>query len=155
MELLLDGSAASQQDSGHGALHHDLHNLTWNMYMCLGKMQHLHHVLSLVSWRYERQTCFWKVAFILKWHKKHLSESKPISFSFFSPCSALSQVKRRPLSAVGYKRPISQYAQTAVATATGAPFRYQVGAQLTEKQHDSGQIFVSTYAAVVIQGGWV
>uniref|UniRef100_A0A8C5N3M5 Kinesin-like protein n=1 Tax=Gouania willdenowi TaxID=441366 RepID=A0A8C5N3M5_GOUWI len=38
-----------------------------------------------------------------------------------------SQVKRRPLSAVGYKRPISQYAQMAVATATcsGAPHRYQ------------------------------
>ncbi|XP_026195189.1 kinesin family member 3Cb [Anabas testudineus] len=36
-----------------------------------------------------------------------------------------AQVKRRPLSAVGYKRPISQYAQMAVATATGAPSRYQ------------------------------
>lgn len=36
-----------------------------------------------------------------------------------------TQVKRRPLSAVGYKRPISQYAQMAVATATGAPSRYQ------------------------------
>lgn len=45
------------------------------------------------------------------------------------PClypSAQTQVKRRPLSAVGYKRPISQYAQKAVATATGAPSRYQV-----------------------------
>ncbi|AWP16166.1 putative kinesin-like protein KIF3B [Scophthalmus maximus] len=39
--------------------------------------------------------------------------------------SAPSRVKRRPLSAVGYKRPISQYAQMAVATATGAPARYQ------------------------------
>ncbi|XP_040916818.1 kinesin family member 3Cb [Toxotes jaculatrix] len=39
--------------------------------------------------------------------------------------SAPTQVKRRPLSAVGYKRPISQYAQMAVATATGAPSRYQ------------------------------
>eukprot|EP00064_Thunnus_orientalis_P010074 superscaffoldBa00001333_g10100 len=39
--------------------------------------------------------------------------------------SAPTQVKRRPLSAVGYKRPISQYAQAAVATATGAPSRYQ------------------------------
>uniref|UniRef100_A0A672I6F9 Kinesin-like protein n=1 Tax=Salarias fasciatus TaxID=181472 RepID=A0A672I6F9_SALFA len=41
--------------------------------------------------------------------------------------SAPTQVKRRPLSAVGYKRPISQHAQMAVATATctGAPFRYQ------------------------------
>ncbi|XP_038585053.1 kinesin family member 3Cb [Micropterus salmoides] len=38
---------------------------------------------------------------------------------------APTQVKRRPLSAVGYKRPISQYAQMAVATATGAPCRYQ------------------------------
>uniref|UniRef100_A0A3Q2YB01 Kinesin-like protein KIF3B n=1 Tax=Hippocampus comes TaxID=109280 RepID=A0A3Q2YB01_HIPCM len=36
-----------------------------------------------------------------------------------------TRVKRRPLSAVGYKRPISQYAQAAVATATGAPSRYQ------------------------------
>nr|XP_019953603.1 PREDICTED: kinesin-like protein KIF3B [Paralichthys olivaceus] len=41
------------------------------------------------------------------------------------PESAPSRVKRRPLSAVGYKRPISQYAQIAVATATGAPSRYQ------------------------------
>ncbi|TKS86958.1 Kinesin-like protein KIF3C [Collichthys lucidus] len=41
------------------------------------------------------------------------------------PESAPTQVKRRPLSAVGYKRPISQYAQMAVATATGAPCRYQ------------------------------
>ncbi|KAM9841967.1 kinesin-like protein KIF3B [Aulostomus maculatus] len=41
------------------------------------------------------------------------------------PESAPTQVKRRPLSAVGYKRPISQYAQLAVATATGAPSRYQ------------------------------
>ncbi|XP_061600385.1 kinesin-like protein KIF3B [Cololabis saira] len=39
--------------------------------------------------------------------------------------SAPTQVRRRPLSAAGYKRPISQYAQTAVATATAAPFRYQ------------------------------
>nr|XP_040056174.1 kinesin-like protein KIF3B [Gasterosteus aculeatus aculeatus] len=39
--------------------------------------------------------------------------------------SAPTQVKRRPLSAVGYKRPISQYAQMAVSTATGAPSRYQ------------------------------
>ncbi|XP_071353635.1 kinesin family member 3Cb [Trachinotus anak] len=39
--------------------------------------------------------------------------------------SAPTQSKRRPLSAVGYKRPISQYAQMAVATATGAPSRYQ------------------------------
>lgn len=39
--------------------------------------------------------------------------------------SAPTRVKRRPLSAVGYKRPISQYAQMAVATATGAPSRYQ------------------------------
>ncbi|XP_017277100.1 kinesin-like protein KIF3B [Kryptolebias marmoratus] len=35
------------------------------------------------------------------------------------------KVKRRPVSAVGYKRPISQYAQMAVATATEAPLRYQ------------------------------
>ncbi|XP_033497786.1 kinesin-like protein KIF3B [Epinephelus lanceolatus] len=41
------------------------------------------------------------------------------------PESAPTQVKRRPLSAVGYKRPISQYAQMAVSTATGAPSRYQ------------------------------
>uniref|UniRef100_A0A3Q4GZT2 Kinesin-like protein n=1 Tax=Neolamprologus brichardi TaxID=32507 RepID=A0A3Q4GZT2_NEOBR len=34
-------------------------------------------------------------------------------------------VRRRPLSALGYKRPVSQYAQMAVATATGAPSRYQ------------------------------
>lgn len=46
-------------------------------------------------------------------------------FSCFHP-SALTQVKRRPQSAVGYKRPLSHYAQTAVATATGAPSRYQV-----------------------------
>ncbi|XP_034530336.1 kinesin family member 3Cb [Notolabrus celidotus] len=39
--------------------------------------------------------------------------------------SAPTQVRRRPLSAVGYKRPISQYAQMAVASATGAPSRYQ------------------------------
>ncbi|KAK9534093.1 hypothetical protein VZT92_009164 [Zoarces viviparus] len=39
--------------------------------------------------------------------------------------SAPTQFKRRPLSAVGYKRPISQYAQMAVSTATGAPCRYQ------------------------------
>ncbi|XP_032402616.1 kinesin-like protein KIF3B [Xiphophorus hellerii] len=39
--------------------------------------------------------------------------------------STPTQVKRRPLSAVGYKRPISQYAQMAVATTTGIPFRYQ------------------------------
>ncbi|XP_061552021.1 kinesin-like protein KIF3B isoform X2 [Phycodurus eques] len=39
--------------------------------------------------------------------------------------STPTRVKRRPLSAVGYKRPISQYAQSAVATATGAPSRYQ------------------------------
>uniref|UniRef100_A0A3Q3KI96 Kinesin-like protein n=2 Tax=Mastacembelus armatus TaxID=205130 RepID=A0A3Q3KI96_9TELE len=39
--------------------------------------------------------------------------------------SAPTQVKRRPLSAVGYKRPISQYAQMAVATATVDPARYQ------------------------------
>ncbi|XP_030299757.1 kinesin-like protein KIF3B [Sparus aurata] len=41
------------------------------------------------------------------------------------PESAPTQVKRRPLSAVGYKRPISQYAQMAAATAAGAPCRYQ------------------------------
>uniref|UniRef100_A0A3Q0SJ28 Kinesin-like protein n=1 Tax=Amphilophus citrinellus TaxID=61819 RepID=A0A3Q0SJ28_AMPCI len=41
------------------------------------------------------------------------------------PSETPTQVKRRPLSAVGYKRPISQYAQMAVATATGAPSRYQ------------------------------
>ncbi|KAK5917162.1 hypothetical protein CgunFtcFv8_012073 [Champsocephalus gunnari] len=39
--------------------------------------------------------------------------------------SAPTQVKRRPPSAVGYKRPISQYAQMAVTTATGVPYRYQ------------------------------
>ncbi|XP_034015794.1 kinesin family member 3Cb [Thalassophryne amazonica] len=39
--------------------------------------------------------------------------------------SAPAHVRRRPLSAVGYKRPISQYAQMAVATATGDPSRYQ------------------------------
>ncbi|XP_061824025.1 kinesin-like protein KIF3C [Nerophis lumbriciformis] len=39
--------------------------------------------------------------------------------------SVSTRVKKRPLSAVGYKRPISQYAQAAVATATGAPSRYQ------------------------------
>lgn len=39
--------------------------------------------------------------------------------------SAPVQVKRRPLSAVGYKRPISQYAQLAVASASGPPSRYQ------------------------------
>ncbi|KAM6961458.1 kinesin family member 3Cb [Aplochiton taeniatus] len=36
-----------------------------------------------------------------------------------------SQVKKRPISVTGHKRPISQYAQMAVATATGAPSRYQ------------------------------
>ncbi|XP_068194350.1 kinesin-like protein KIF3C isoform X2 [Antennarius striatus] len=41
------------------------------------------------------------------------------------PESAPIQVRRRPLSAVGYKRPISQYAQVAAATATGAPYRYR------------------------------
>ncbi|XP_056281762.1 kinesin family member 3Cb isoform X2 [Pseudoliparis swirei] len=39
--------------------------------------------------------------------------------------SGPTQFKRRPLSAVGHKRPISQYAQMAVSTATGAPCRYQ------------------------------
>ncbi|XP_003443085.1 kinesin family member 3Cb [Oreochromis niloticus] len=39
--------------------------------------------------------------------------------------STPTQVRRRPLSALGYKRPVSQYAQMAVATATGAPSRYQ------------------------------
>ncbi|XP_061700068.1 kinesin-like protein KIF3B [Syngnathoides biaculeatus] len=39
--------------------------------------------------------------------------------------SAPKRVKRRPLSAVGYKRPISQHAQSAVATATGDQSRYQ------------------------------
>uniref|UniRef100_UPI003AABD84E kinesin family member 3Cb n=1 Tax=Centroberyx gerrardi TaxID=166262 RepID=UPI003AABD84E len=39
--------------------------------------------------------------------------------------SVPTQVRRRPSSVVGYKRPISQYAQMAVATATGAPSRYQ------------------------------
>ncbi|XP_072314010.1 kinesin-like protein KIF3B [Eucyclogobius newberryi] len=39
--------------------------------------------------------------------------------------SAPACVKRRPLSAVGYKRPISQHAQMAVTAATGTPFRYQ------------------------------
>ncbi|XP_077393947.1 kinesin family member 3Cb [Festucalex cinctus] len=39
--------------------------------------------------------------------------------------STATRVKRRPLSAVGCKRPTSQYAQAAVATATGAPSRYQ------------------------------
>ncbi|XP_061752221.1 kinesin-like protein KIF3B [Nerophis ophidion] len=39
--------------------------------------------------------------------------------------STPTRLKKRPLSAVGYKRPISQYAQVAVATATGAPSRYQ------------------------------
>ncbi|XP_054651557.1 kinesin-like protein KIF3C [Dunckerocampus dactyliophorus] len=39
--------------------------------------------------------------------------------------SASTRVRRRPLSTVGYKRPISQYAQVAVATATGTPSRYQ------------------------------
>ncbi|KAK7940425.1 hypothetical protein WMY93_003751 [Mugilogobius chulae] len=39
--------------------------------------------------------------------------------------SAPVRGKRRPLSAVGYKRPISQYAQLAVAAATGTPSRYQ------------------------------
>ncbi|CAL8284618.1 unnamed protein product [Lota lota] len=38
---------------------------------------------------------------------------------------APTEIKRRPTSVVGYKRPISQYAQMAVATATGAPSRYQ------------------------------
>ncbi|KAJ0008576.1 hypothetical protein NQD34_015991 [Periophthalmus magnuspinnatus] len=41
------------------------------------------------------------------------------------PESAPVRVRRRPLSAVGYKRPISQFAQMAVATATGTPSRYQ------------------------------
>uniref|UniRef100_A0A3B4BNA4 Uncharacterized protein n=1 Tax=Periophthalmus magnuspinnatus TaxID=409849 RepID=A0A3B4BNA4_9GOBI len=35
------------------------------------------------------------------------------------------KLNMRPLSAVGYKRPISQFAQMAVATATGTPSRYQ------------------------------
>lgn len=48
--------------------------------------------------------------------------------------SAPTQVRRRPLSAVGYKRPISQYAQMAVASATGAPSRYQVSAALTSRR---------------------
>ncbi|XP_077477867.1 kinesin-like protein KIF3B [Stigmatopora argus] len=39
--------------------------------------------------------------------------------------SVPTHVKRRPLSSVGYKRPISQHAQDAVATATGTSSRYQ------------------------------
>ncbi|KAM3870801.1 kinesin-like protein KIF3C [Diretmus argenteus] len=39
--------------------------------------------------------------------------------------SAPTQVRRRPSSVVGYKRPISQYAQMAVAMAAGVPSRYQ------------------------------
>ncbi|KAM6969072.1 kinesin-like protein KIF3B [Tautogolabrus adspersus] len=39
--------------------------------------------------------------------------------------STPTQVRRRPHSAVGYKRPISQYAQMAVASASGTPSRYQ------------------------------
>lgn len=57
----------------------------------------------------------------------HLTESKSFLFPRLYR-SAPTQVRRRPLSAVGYKRPISQYAQMAVATATGAPSRYQVSA---------------------------
>ncbi|XP_077418783.1 kinesin-like protein KIF3C [Vanacampus margaritifer] len=39
--------------------------------------------------------------------------------------STATRVKRRPLSAVGCKRPTSQSAQAAVTMATGAPSRYQ------------------------------
>ncbi|CAL1575455.1 unnamed protein product [Knipowitschia caucasica] len=39
------------------------------------------------------------------------------------PAQSVSCVRRRPLSAVGYKRPISQFAQQAAAA--GAPSRYQ------------------------------
>lgn len=71
----------------------------------------------------------------LKLHLNRQTKSKCIKLNLnpsFSPLlipSAPTQVKRRPLSAVGYKRPISQYAQMAVATATGAPCRYQVSAR--------------------------
>ncbi|XP_003962317.2 kinesin-like protein KIF3C [Takifugu rubripes] len=41
------------------------------------------------------------------------------------PEIAPAQAQRRPQSAVGYKRPLSHYAQMSVATATGAPCRYQ------------------------------
>ena len=54
-------------------------------------------------------------------------------YRFRSPPSSPrtpTAVKRRPTSVVGYKRPISQYAQMAVATATGAPSRYQVSLHL-------------------------
>ena len=39
-----------------------------------------------------------------------------------------AQVKRRPLSVVGLKRPTSQYAQ--IAAASGTPTRYQVNDRL-------------------------
>ncbi|XP_076013720.1 kinesin family member 3Cb [Genypterus blacodes] len=39
--------------------------------------------------------------------------------------SAPTRARRRPLSAMGYKRPISQYAQMALASAIGASSRYQ------------------------------
>lgn len=45
----------------------------------------------------------------------------------------------RPQSAVGYKRPISQYAQMAVATAAGAPCRYQVSVVFAESQAGHGE----------------
>uniref|UniRef100_A0A1A8GF83 Kinesin-like protein n=1 Tax=Nothobranchius korthausae TaxID=1143690 RepID=A0A1A8GF83_9TELE len=39
--------------------------------------------------------------------------------------STHTKLKRRPVSAVGYKRPISQFAQMAVTGAAGTPSRYQ------------------------------
>lgn len=46
----------------------------------------------------------------------------PVSLPLFSKSS---QMKKRPASAVGYKRPISQYARVAIAM--GAHSRYRVG----------------------------
>ncbi|XP_041667955.1 kinesin family member 3Cb isoform X2 [Cheilinus undulatus] len=51
--------------------------------------------------------------------------------------STPSQIRRRPLSAVGYKRPISQYAQMAAASASGPPSRYQVSGPSSRYQAEN------------------
>lgn len=59
--------------------------------------------------------------------------------------SAPARGKRRPLSAVGYKRPISQFAHLAVTSATGTPSRYQAeNIMLLDLDMDAPTMFTLT-----------
>lgn len=59
--------------------------------------------------------------------------------------SAPARGKRRPLSAVGYKRPISQFAHMAVTSATGTPSRYQAeNIMLLDLDMDAPTMFTLT-----------